>query len=151
MQARAVSGSSTVPAPSTILSPNWSASFSSARIAPGTVMVISAARTPPRCIASMARIAPSALDVRTTGTIPISLMKERICCEVILIFCRAVQGDAAEEESARVDLAVTGAAEQGGEVVDGDEASQRIGNIGIDAWPPVKQCAPKGAVQKKIA
>jgi hypothetical protein len=48
MQMRAVSGSSTVPAPSTILSPNWSAIFSSARTAPGTVMVISAARTPPR-------------------------------------------------------------------------------------------------------
>ena len=48
MQARAVSGSSTVPAPSTILSPKWSATFSSARMAPGTVMVISAALTPPR-------------------------------------------------------------------------------------------------------
>jgi len=45
---RAVSGSNTVPAPSTILPPNWSAIFSSARTAPGTVMVISAARTPPR-------------------------------------------------------------------------------------------------------
>jgi hypothetical protein len=48
MQARAVSGSSTVPAPSTIESPNWSATFSKARIAPGTVIVISAARMPPR-------------------------------------------------------------------------------------------------------
>ena len=47
MQARAVSGSSTVPAPRMILPPNRSASFSSAWMAPGTVMVISAARTPP--------------------------------------------------------------------------------------------------------
>src|SRR6185437_4449618 len=44
MQDRAVSLSSTVPAPSTIRSPNSSATFSSARSAPGTVIVISAAR-----------------------------------------------------------------------------------------------------------
>src|ERR1700716_121537 len=47
-------------------------------------MVISAARTPPRWMASIALIAPSAVEVRTTGTIPISMMKERICCFVIL-------------------------------------------------------------------
>src|ERR1035441_5125922 len=47
MQARAVSGSRTVPAPSIILSPRRSATCWSARMAPGTVMVISAARTPP--------------------------------------------------------------------------------------------------------
>src|ERR1700694_2246644 len=56
-------------------------------------MVISAARTPPRWIASIARMAPSAVEVRTTGTIPISMMKESICCFVILpIDYRAVLG-----------------------------------------------------------
>src|ERR1035437_688904 len=83
MQARAVSGSSTVPAPSTILPPNLSATFSSAWMAPGTVMVISAARMPPAYMASTARMALSALDVRTIGTIPTSVIKARISFDVI--------------------------------------------------------------------
>src|SRR5450432_1044227 len=85
MQARAVSGSSTVPAPNTIWSPNLSATFSSARIAPGTVIVISATRIPPRYTASMARMAPSALSVRTTGTMPISRIVDKIASLFIFL------------------------------------------------------------------
>src|SRR5687768_8885075 len=49
-------------------------------MAPGTVMVISADRMPPRCRASIERIADSADEVRTTGTTPISRIDDRICC-----------------------------------------------------------------------
>src|ERR1041385_6698886 len=83
MQARAVSGSRTVPAPSVILSPNSLATFSSACSAPGTVIVISAARMPPRYRASIARIALSALLVRTTGTTPISMIEPSMFCRCI--------------------------------------------------------------------
>ena len=47
---------------------------------PGTVMVISADRMPPRWMASIDRMADSAEEVRTTGTTPISRIDERICC-----------------------------------------------------------------------
>src|SRR5260370_28070440 len=46
-------------------------------MAPGTVMVISAVRMPPRKMASIDRIAPSVLSVRTTGTIPASTIAAR--------------------------------------------------------------------------
>src|SRR5688572_6743199 len=49
-------------------------------MAPGTVIVISADRMPPRCKASIERIADSAEEVRTTGTTPISRIDDRICC-----------------------------------------------------------------------
>src|SRR5438046_3127803 len=62
-----------------------------------------------------------------------------------------MQGDAAEEESTGVDLAVAVAAQQGRKIVDRYEAAQRIGDIRIDAWTAVQHCAPERAVEEQVA
>ncbi len=78
------------PAPRIILSPNSSAIFSRARTAPGTVMVISAARMPPRWMAWMDLMAESAVEVRITGTTPISMMEARLGFIYLLRFYQRV-------------------------------------------------------------
>src|SRR5262245_54384777 len=83
MQMRALSGSRTVPAPSSNLSPNWSATFSRAFTAPGTVIVISAARIPPSYKAPTTLTAASAVEQRTTGTRPASVRNAIISLEVM--------------------------------------------------------------------
>src|SRR5260370_30414854 len=71
MHNRAVSASSTVPAPIRI-SGRCSASFPITWIAPGTVIVISSTVTPPAAIASANARALSTDSARNTGTSPIS-------------------------------------------------------------------------------
>ena len=106
MQARAVSGSSTVPAPTTASAPNLFARSSMRRTAPGTVIVISRTGTPPSRMASMARAASSADSARTTGTIPTS----RIVARVFFLAhrcTRAVPPFITRSTSARVAIVVS--------------------------------------------
>src|SRR5712691_2092103 len=83
MQARAVSASSTVPAPRTTSEPKRRATCSITPSAPGTVMVISSTGTPPSRTASTTFIAWSADCARTTGTSPTSAIFRRTSCLVI--------------------------------------------------------------------
>src|SRR5258708_2296550 len=83
MQARAVSASSTVPAPSRTSWPKRFETCSMTPSAPGTVIVISRTVTPPSRIASTTLIASSADGARTTRTRPISAIWARICCLVM--------------------------------------------------------------------
>ena len=85
MAARAVSASRMVPAPSSTCPPNWSATFSMTRMAPGTVMVISMMGMPPRWMAPAAWSANSALVARTTGIRPVSMIRCTICSRVIKV------------------------------------------------------------------
>src|SRR5947209_18023952 len=64
-------------------------------------MVISAVRIPPRTIASMDLIADSALEVRTTGTTPISRIVDRIACLSIasILSSRAVRNTSPAKRS----------------------------------------------------
>jgi len=70
MAMRAVSGSSTVPAPTKIWPENFFARCSITPVAPGTVKVISMAATPPRAQASAMPAAWSGLSARITQTRP---------------------------------------------------------------------------------
>src|SRR5438874_1286980 len=67
-----------------------------------------------------------------------------------LSFRRAMQSDAAEQESARVHLSIAVAAQDRGKIVDGNKAAQRIGNVGVDARAAVQDRAPEGAVEKQV-
>src|SRR5437773_1848936 len=63
-------------------------------------------------MASMALIAPSAVDVRTTGTMPISVMKERICCLVMILRYPLCTVNSFFRESVGTDLVTPGGSQR---------------------------------------
>src|ERR1700674_3258576 len=77
---RAASALSTVPAPTRTSEALFFASSRMTSRAPGTVMVISTMGMPPRRTASAAIRASPGDDARTTGTIPISMIRSRTFC-----------------------------------------------------------------------
>src|ERR1700678_2762935 len=80
MQRSAVPASSTVPAPISTSEPMLLARWEITSTAPGTVMVISTIGIPPARTASAASIACFADDARTTGTMPISVIRSLTSC-----------------------------------------------------------------------
>src|SRR5581483_3083275 len=79
MHRRAVSASSTVPAPTKTWEPADLTTSRISSIAPGTVIVISATGMPPSEMASTASFPSAREDARTTGTIPISTIRLQTC------------------------------------------------------------------------
>src|SRR6266851_6827993 len=77
---RAASGLSTVPAPMRTSDAQFFTSSRMTSTAPGTVMVISTIGMPPWQTASAATHASPGDDARTTGTIPISMIRSRTFC-----------------------------------------------------------------------
>src|ERR1700674_3593476 len=61
-----------------------------------------------------------------------------------------MQADAAEDVGIRAHLRVTHAFEQRREILDGDETSNRMRNVGVDASTPVQQQPPEAALDVQI-
>ena len=97
MQWRAVVASSTVPAPRTRLSPNWSQACSRILSAPGTVMVTSSTGIPAPWITLIASSAWLAVSVRTIGMMPEWRMVFKTSC---LAIAREPSADTVTERQA---------------------------------------------------
>src|SRR6266851_875406 len=98
---RAASGLSTVPAPMRTSDAQFFTSSRMTSTAPGTVMVISTIGMPPWQTASAATHASPGDDARTTGTIPISMIRSRTFC--LSIGVHLFSGTSASARNARSD------------------------------------------------